>query len=406
MNRYSSHLDWIGSRRKEMVKLLTRWANTNSGSGNLPGLERMRVLIEPEFADLGCRVETVELQPKELIQSVGERILQPLGKAIRAIRRVPGVPRVFLCIHMDTVYARDHSFQQCVQLDENRMQGPGVADAKGGLVVLLTALQALNRSPWAESVSWEALVTPDEEIGSPGSAPLLQEAAGRNDFGLVFEPALPDGSLVGPRKGSGNFSVLFHGKSAHAGRSPEKGRNAINAMAGFIVRLNELSDEDGRVIINVGMVRGGGPVNIVPDLAECRFNVRVTRADAQAAFEQGLAKLRRDIDETDGVSMELHGTFTRPPKPLEGKTMEFMDHVLACARDLGLSLQWNPSGGASEGNNLQAAGLPTVDSLGVRGGNLHSSEEYVYLDSLVERARLSALVLMKIATGEIRLMEG
>lgn len=405
MNRYSTHLGWIDDRYEEMVTLLIRWADTNSGSRNPAGLEEMRALIEGKLSELECLIETIDLPPQETMQLRGERVLRPLGKAIRATRTLPGKPRVFLCIHMDTVYSRDHPFRKCAGLDENRLQGPGVADAKGGLVVMLTALQALERSPWAEGLSWEVLITPDEEVGSPGSAPLLLEAAQRNDFGLVFEPSLPDGSLVGPRKGSGNFTALFRGKTAHAGRSPELGRNAINAMAGFIVRLNELTGGGGDVTINVGKVHGGGPVNIVPDLAACTFNVRVTQPNAQTAFEESLRKLCHETNQIDGISMELHGTFSRPPKPLEGKTLELMEHVLQCARDLGLSLRWQPSGGASEGNNLHAAGLPTVDSLGVRGGNLHSSAEYAQLDSLVERARLATLVLMKIAAGEIRLTD-
>ncbi len=385
-----------------MVNLLIQWAETNSGSRNMAGLQEMGALVAEEFSVLKCRVETVDLPPQETVRLSGERIVWPLGKAIRATRTLQGKPRVFLCIHMDTVYSKDHSFQKCVRRDENLLQGPGVADAKGGLVVMLTALRALERSPWWEELSWEVLITPDEEIGSPGSAPLLREAAARNDFGLIFEPCLPDGSLVSSRKGSGNFVALFHGKAAHAGRSPELGRNAINAMARFIVQLNELADPSGKIAINVGKVQGGGPVNIVPDMAACAFNIRVTEPDAQAACERNLQKLSRDMNDLDGISMELQGTFTRPSKPFEGKTAEFMEQVLTCARELDMSVQYQPSGGASEGNNLHAAGLPVVDSLGVRGGNLHSSDEYMHSDSLVERARLTALVLMKIAAREIR----
>lgn len=403
MTSYAEHLTWIDSQYENMVDLLIRWADTNSGSRNLQGLDAMGTLLREAFSDLGGEMESIELAPQELIQVRGEAVLRPLGKALRVTRFRADKPRVFLCIHMDTVYARNHSFQECIRVDDNRLQGPGVADAKGGLLVMLTALRAVERSPWREDLSWEVLLTPDEEIGSPGTAPLLAEAAQRNDVGLVFEPSLPDGSLVGPRKGSGNFTAVFHGKSAHAGRSPERGRNAVSAMAGFVVRLNGLGSRKGDVTINVGQVHGGGPVNIVPDLAVCRFNVRVAEPEAQALFEERLAKLCDETNLTDGISMTLHGSFGRPPKPLEGKTRELMEHVIECGNDLGLSLRWRPSGGASEGNNLHAAGLPTVDSLGVRGGNLHSSGEYLHLDSLTERARLTALLLMKIASGEIRL---
>jgi glutamate carboxypeptidase len=252
-------------------------------------------------------------------------------------------------------------------------------------------------------VGWEVLINPDEEIGSPGSAPLLIQAAKRNHLGLVFEPSLPDGNLVGARKGSGNFTVIARGKAAHAGRSPQLGRNAIDALARFIVGLESLDDAGGAITTNVGYVHGGGPVNVVPDLAECRFNVRVTTPDDQRAFEDGRKRLAEEINRIEGISLELHGRFTRPPKPLDAKTLKLLEQVAACGRDLGLSLQWRPTGGACDGNNLAAAGLTTIDSLGVTGGDIHSSDEYILLDSLAERAKLTALLLMKLAAGEIQI---
>ena len=151
----------------------------------------------------------------------------------------------------------------------------------------------------------------------------------------------------------------------------------------------------------MGHVQGGGPVNVVPDLAECRFNVRVLTREDQTTFEDRLKCLAAEINRIDGISLELHGRFTRPPKPLDGKTLKLLEQVAACGRDLGLSLRWRSTGGACDGNNLAAAGLTTIDSLGVTGGDIHSPEEYVLLDSLVERAKLTALLLMKLAAGEI-----
>jgi glutamate carboxypeptidase len=267
--------------------------------------------------------------------------------------------------------------------------------------VLLTALEALERSPWADGVSWEVLLNPDEEIGSPGSAALLDDAALNNDVGLLFEPALTDGSLVGERPGSGGFAVVVRGKAAHAGREPHLGRNAINALAEFIVDLNAFPADHPEVIVNVGAIKGGGPVNIVPDLAICRFNARVTTDDARGTFEAFLSELASTFNARDGISLEVHGRFGRPPKPVEGRTLELLRAVVGCAGDMGLALQWRASGGTSDGNNLVAAGLPTVDSLGVRGGGIHSSDEFVFVDSLAERARLTALLLMKLGAGDI-----
>jgi len=386
-----------------MIDLLTRWGNVNSGSHNLPGLNEMLGLLEEEFTVLGGETERVELAPKQLDDSSGAAVQVPLGRALLIRKRLTAPVRPLLCCHMDTVYSADHLFQKAVRVADNILKGPGVTDAKGGLVVMLAALQAFERSPWAEKAGWEVLINPDEEIGSPGSASLLIQAAKRNHLGLVFEPSFPDGNLVGARKGSGNFTVIARGKAAHAGRNPQLGRNAIDALARFIVGLTALADSGEAITTNVGYIQGGGPVNVVPDLAECRFNVRVTTTDDQGSFEDGLKRLAEEINRTDGISLELHGGFSRPPKPLDAKTLKLLEQVAACGRDLGLPLQWLPTGGACDGNNLAAAGLTTIDSLGVTGGDIHSSEEYILLDSLVERAKLTALLLMKLAAGEIQI---
>jgi glutamate carboxypeptidase len=401
MNDYSPYLDWITSRHDRCIDLLVEWANVNSGTRNLSGLEEMRSLVERELGGLGGEIQTLELEPQKVVDPEGRIARLPLGKALFVRKRPAADLRVFLCIHMDTVYDRDHPFQRCLPVEENELNGPGVADAKGGLLVMITALQALERSPWAAHLGWDVLVNPDEEIGSPGSAPLLQEAARNNHLGLVFEPALPDGTLVSSRKGSGNFVAVIHGRAAHAGRSPDLGKNAINALAEFIVELNAFADARDGILVNVGAVTGGGPVNVVPDLAISRFNVRATRHADQEIFKEHLGALTANISARDGISIEIHGDFARPPKPLEGGSLDLAQHIEHCARDLGIPITWISTGGACDGNNLQAAGLPTIDSLGVKGGNLHSPDELVVLDSLTERARLTALLLMKLASGEI-----
>jgi glutamate carboxypeptidase len=403
MNLYKPYLDWISDQQDQMAETLIQWAEINSGTRNLAGLEDMSAVLERAFRPLAGEMKTIELQPQEIVEHDGRMIQMRLGRALSIEKRPSVAKRVFLEIHMDTVYSAGHPFQRCVRINERTLQGPGVADAKGGLLVMLKALEAFERSPWAENLGWEVLITPDEEIGSPGSAPLLAEAAANNHVGLVFEPAFPDGTLVGARKGSGNFSVVVRGRAAHAGRDPEFGRNAINALADFIVELNALAAGEKGMTINIANVRGGGPANVVPDLAFCRFNVRVLEPEHRQVFEHGLGGLAEKINSRDGISLEIHGSFARPPKPLDAKLLKLYDHVLQCGREIGLSLMWQPSGGACDGNNLVAAGLPTIDSLGVRGGNLHSSEEYVFLDSLPERAKLTALLLMKIAAGEVQI---
>ena len=225
-------------------------------------------------------------------------------------------------------------------------------------------------------------------------------AAPQYHVGLIFEPALPDGALAGARAGSGNFNLVVRGRPAHVGREFQNGRSAIYALADAVVALRAMN-RPGHIIVNVGHVEGGGPVNVVPDLAIARINVRVADLSGQADAEARLRQVVADTDRGDGIAAQLHGNFHAPPKPLQGRTLELFEHVADCGRDLGLSLSWRASGGVCDGNKLAAAGLPTIDTLGVRGGQIHSNGEYMVIESLTERARLAALLLMKLASGEI-----
>jgi glutamate carboxypeptidase len=352
------------------------------------------------FEGLGGDVRWIELPPQQTVDSSGQAVSRPLGRAVHITRRRDAPLRVLLAIHVDTVYGPDDPFQQTTRVDGNTLRGPGVTDAKGGLAVMLVALEALERSAFADKIGWDVFINPDEEIGSPGSAPFLTALASEHALGLLFEPALPDGSLVGARKGSGTFSAVFGGRAAHSGRDPQAGRNAVHAMAEFVVALNAVSAGSPGITVNVGRVEGGGPVNVVPDRAACYFNVRVASADEQQKVERHLERLRDDYNARDGLRLTLSGKFTSPPKPLDGPTRRLLEQLASCGCELGLDIGWSDTGGVCDGNRLAAAGLPNVDSLGPRGGGLHSPQEFLLLDSLTERAKLAALLLMKLASGE------
>lgn len=401
MHGYGASLTWIDSQRERMCRLVGEWASINSGSHNLAGLEACGRRVGREFQCLGGEALWVDLPAYESIDSTGVAVSHSVGRALRICKRPDAGLRVFLGIHLDTVFPPDHPFQAVTMPSANVMQGPGVADAKGGVAVLLVALEAMERSQWAENVGWEIVLNPDEEIGSPGSAGLLASAAKRNDLGLLFEPALPDGMLVGARKGSGNFTIVARGRSAHAGRDPHLGRNAIHALARFVDAVSRLDGTEPGLTVNVGQIQGGTAANVVPDLAIARLNIRVATREQMALATGRLHEAAGALSQGDGIDVQVHGGFLSPPKPLDGRSLALLEHVASCGKELGLDIQWRPSGGACDGNKLAAAGLPNVDSLGVRGGGLHSSEEYLLIDSLTERAQLTALLLMKLACGEI-----
>ncbi len=398
---YNTYLQWIDQQHDAMLQLLLEWSSINSGSQHSAGLNRMRQALKNAFAPLADQVEEIPLPPMEVVDEQGMVVQIPLTPALRIVKRSQAKHRVLLGGHMDTVFAADHPFQKATWLDDNTLNGPGVADLKGGLVVMLQALEALERSPHAEHIGWEVLLNPDEEIGSPGSAPVLIEAAQRNHLGLIYEPALADGTLAGDRKGSGNYSITVRGRAAHAGREHHLGRNAVVALAEYILAIDGLNGQRPGVTVNPGKVEGGGPVNIVPDLAIGRFNIRVATLEEQHWVEQQLEEIATRFQNRDGISLQLHGGFGRSPKQLSPANQQLFQMLAECGKELDIPVHWKATGGCCDGNNLAAAGLPNVDTLGVRGGKIHSSDEYVLVDSLTERARLSALFLMKLGAGEL-----
>ncbi len=378
-----------------MLAQVESWAAVNSGTGNLAGLKTVAGLLADAFSALPGTLRLVAPDPVESVDAAGR--VQTIERGAHLHLRVrPKAPvQLLLTGHMDTVFAADHPFQSLKWLEPGVLNGPGTADMKGGIAVILAALSALEASPLAERVGYDVMINSDEETGSHASAALIAELARGKTAALTYEPALPDGTLAGARPGSGNFSVLIHGRSAHAGRNPEDGRNALVAAADLALRLNALKSPDLKV--NPAKIDGGGPNNVVPDQAILRVNMRPMTPDAMAAAEAALRDAIAAIQRDHDVHCHLYGGFNRPPKPLDAAATRLFELVRDCGAALGLSIGWNATGGVCDGNNIAACGIPVVDTMGPRGGAIHSSDEFLIVDSLAERARLSALTLMKIA---------
>jgi glutamate carboxypeptidase len=379
----------LPKRGPELRDLLVTWCNQNSGSGNLAGLAAMLRLVQAGFDRLG-RTETIAL-PGTTAQALRLRVR-------------PEAPlQLLFSGHYDTVYEASHPFQQCTQLTPETLRGPGTADMKGGLVVMLAALQAFEKTPHASRIGYEIILGPDEETGSESYAPLLAAAARRVRLGLVFEPARANGDLVKSRKGTGIFTVTCHGRAAHAGRAPGEGRNAILALCDILPRAEALARELPGVMVNVGTIHGGGVANIVPDRAEAVINARVTNAGDDALFLRRLHEICALWHARDGYRLEIGGGFNRGPKVATPAETVLFEEWRRGARSVGLEFDWQHVGGGSDGNLLSAVGLPNLDGLGCVGDHLHSPEEFCHLPSLTQRAQVAALFLHRLATGEIRL---
>ena len=393
-------LDWVDSRADHMIETVKDWASINSGSKNPEGLETMRAKLGEAFAELGGEISAIELPPSKAVLPNGQVVEQEYTPSFHCRIRPQAPIRIVMTGHHDTVFPKDSDFQSCTCWDDDTLNGPGVADMKGGILVMLHGLLALERSPWKDEIGVDILISPDEEIGSLGSAPILADLAAGADIGMTYEPALADGSLAGARKGSGNWSLKVSGKAAHAGREHHLGRNALVAACEFGLGLDELNGRREGVTFNVAKIDGGGPPNVVPDNAVVRFNIRVAEENDRIWVEAEMERLLDEIRVRDGIDAELHGGFTRPPKPMSPANAQMFEWTKAAGGALGLNIRWQDTGGVCEGNNLWAAGCPNVDTLGVRGADIHSDREMVKLSSFAERAKLSAVMLMKFAQGE------
>ena len=304
--------------------------------------------------------------------------------------------RVLLSGHMDTVFAADHPFQACDWIDGNRLRGPGTADMKGGIALMLAGVQAFERSE--PNLGYDILINSDEETGSLSSARLIDELAHGKIAALTYEPSLPGGRMARARPGSGNFSAVVTGRSAHAGRNPEEGRNALLAAADLALRLAGLARPG--LSVNPAAIDGGGPPNMVPWLAVLRFNMRPAAAKDMAAASMAVDELVDTVAARHDVAIRLHGGFGRPPKSVGDAEERLFRLVAAAAADLGEALSWADTGGVCDGNNISASGVPVIDTMGAAGGAIHSPDEYLLVDSLARRAALTALVLHRLDRGE------
>src|SRR3569623_1406378 len=239
-----------------MLDQVLAWAEVNSGSRNLAGLERMADLLADAFAALPGVLRLEQPQPVENVDASGKTSKIKHGRHLHLTVRPTAPVQLLLTGHMDTVFGSDHAFQHSKWLEDGVLNGPGVADMKGGLAVMLAALKAVERSKGADRLGYEVVINSDEEVGSLGTAALLKQAAQGKHAALTYEPAaLPDGTLAGARPGSGNFSFVIKGRSAHAGRNPEDGRNALLAAADFALRLDRLKREG--LSVNPSRIEGG-----------------------------------------------------------------------------------------------------------------------------------------------------
>lgn len=378
-----------------MLEQVERWSAVNSGTRNLAGLAQVADMLVEAFLALPGEIALVAGDTAESVGADGAVTVLDHGKHLHLTVRPEAPVQLLLTGHMDTVYPIDHAFQTLTWLDESTLNGPGVADMKSGLSVMLAALSAVEASPLADRIGYEVVINSDEETGSFSSTRLIADATRGKIAALTYEPALPDGTLAGARGGTGNFSIVVTGKSAHAGRNPEEGRNAIVAASDLAVRLFALRSPT--LAVNPARIEGGGPNNVVPDHAVLRINFRPKDHGEIDRAKAALDRITAEVATLHEVKIAVHGSFNRPPKPIDPGAARLFALVKDCGADLGLAIAWRATGGVCDGNTIAACGVPVVDTMGARGGAIHSPDEFLIVDSLAERAALSALTILRIA---------
>ncbi len=378
--RASQIRSWLEPRESDLVGLLANLVNQDSGTYDPAGVNQVGEILASAVANSGFMIRRV----------AGSTY----GDHVVATRPGSQGERRLLCLgHMDTVFPAGTAASRPFQIKDGRATGPGVLDMKGGLVLLVFALRALQAtdSPAWRGTSFTLLFNSDEEIGSPSSRPLFAAEASRHDAAIVLEPARPNGACVIGRKGVGHFHLETFGRQAHAGAQPELGINAIWEMAHKICELQALTDFERGTTINVGVVRGGERSNVVPDSAAAEIDLRIWNAEEGARVGAAFREIASRVH-VPGATATLTGEIGTPPWQTNGGTKQMLGFLERAGQALGIQVAGVTTGGGSDGSRV-AHVIPTLDGLGPVGSHTHSPDEFVEVPSLVERAALLALFI-------------
>lgn len=401
----------IAARRGALLADLKLHVGIPTGMGHKAGLDETRERLTARLRTLGATLVLAPGDPKPGWLGEGHAGQVPptaiCRRPARAVRA--GAAPVLISGHLDTVHDPQGSFRELTLAGDGKTAtGPGCVDMKGGLVIAMHALEALEEC--GVDVDWTVILNSDEETGSFHSERALRAEArrrieharahGTEAVGLVLEPALPGGGLVVERLGSGQFMLEAWGRSAHVGRDFDKGVSAVTALARALLAVAEMPDIARGKILNVGPLQGGVAANAVPDHARAWGNVRFPTREIAEEIRVGLEGVHRgDKDRGDLPCVRSVATFNRPAKPLTPGTQRLAELARRASEDLGRPMPFGKTGGVCDGNTLQDEGLATIDTLGVRGGGLHTPEEWIEIDSLVERCQLLAVLLARLSAA-------
>ncbi len=387
----------LHARQAAMERDLAEWVAIPTCSGHEQGLARFRAIMRARLDALGAELSEIagEQRPAWLVQP-GQSADAPPPVALRAVARGGQGRPVLLTGHLDTVHDPYGAFQTLTRTTATRAEGPGAIDMKGGLVVLMHALEVL--AELGVKPAWTVLLNSDEETGSLHSKSAIRTearaCAAAGGIGLAMEPSLPDGSLVTERLGSASFRIECEGRAVHAGRDFANGVSAVNALAARVLDAAKLVDLEQGTVVNIGPLEGGKTTNVVADRARAWGNARFRDGAREEVVKRGLLALATAA-EAPLPRARVEYESNRPAKPETAAVRALAEEVRAIGESLGQRVGFGKSGGVSDGNLMQAEGLPTLDTMGPVGGNLHRTDEYIDLDTLAPRAATLAILLAR-----------
>jgi glutamate carboxypeptidase len=384
----SDLLDLLEASLDRYLADLRLLAGIDSGSDDKAGVDAVIDWLEQRLAATGYQIE---------------RDHQPVrGDNLIARRYGSGSARILLLGHADTVYPPGTAAKRPLMFDGDRILGPGTCDMKAGILSGIYALDALARLGWDSFAEVSLLVVSDEETAPRASVPLLEREGARHDAILTLEAARENGDIVSARKGVRWYTVEAHGRSAHAGVEPEKGRSATLALARFIVEAQRLNDLKPGMTVNTGAIEGGGIPSVVVDRARARFDLRAwTDAELDELDAAFRALGERSLVPDVTFRIELEPGSDCPAMPRTSGVIRLEQLATAIARELGFELHAAATGGASDISYAGRSGTPGLDGLGPIGGLDHGPDEYILRSSIVPRQALLARLLQSIAVRGI-----
>ena len=360
-----------------MLQGLRAWVECESPTWDAPAVDRMLDLAAREMAIMGATIEHIAGR-------------QGFGGYVRARFPHPkqGQPGILIAGHLDTVHPIGTLAKLPWRREGNKCYGPGICDMKGGNYLSLEAIRQLQRAAFTTPLPITVLLTPDEEVGTPSVRDVVEAEAARNKYVLVPEPGRENNGVVTGRYAIARFNLEATGKPSHAGATLSSGRSAIREMARQIIAIDAMTGPD--CTFSVGIVHGGQWVNCV---ATTCIGEALSMAKRQADLDRGVERMLALSGTSNDVTFKVTRGVTRPVWEPDAGTMALYEKARGIAKAMGLELPHGSAGGGSDSNFTGAMGIPTLDGLGVRGADMHTLNEYIEVDSLVERGRLMAGLL-------------